>query len=207
MHVAGRAPAASRDELEEAREQFGKAMRAFGVLDVGTVNDKVLPASEKRKRIYQTAYFDKRSGGFYVCQKGHQYQKEEIEAARYLALNGYQVVMQPEGEGSRGVSLRLSKKGYKTFPEGRIGSLWYEQYTPMRGGADYVKQGLMHAHDKGASICVIYDRKLQISKVDVLRGIGKYNGQYVKQPKSVKKVFIITKLPISRRWGVYEWNR
>lgn len=181
-------------------------MAEFGVQNLDDVNLKNLTRSERKKRKYQAAFFDNHSGGYYVCQKGHEYNREEIEAARYLALNGFRVKMQPEGDGSGGVSLRLSKRGGNTYPEGKIGSLWYEQYSALGGAPMHVKRGIIHAHEKGVAIAVIYDKNLKLSRHAVDAGIRMYKTQPTTYPKSVQQVLYITKLPNSRRWGVFKWH-
>lgn len=181
-------------------------MKRFGVVELDAENTKNISPSERKKKEYKAAFFDNRSGGFYVCQKGHNYFKEEIEAARYLALNGYHVIMQPEGDGSGGISLRLAKSGHKSYPEGKIGALWYEQYTPLGGTVKQMKEGIMHAHEKGAEIAVLFDKYAKFNSTNIKDGMKRYRGQKTNHPKSVKKLLIITKLPKSRRWGVYEWQ-
>lgn len=160
------------------------------------------------KKKQPACFFDNRSGGYYVTQQGHNYNKDELDAARYLALNGYQVIMQPEGDGSGGVSLRINMKtGSNTYPEGKIGNLWYEQFSTFVGGANAVKKGLIHAHGKSAEIAVIYDKGRKLHREDIEEGISRYKRQSTTTPKTLfSKILIITKLPKSKKWGVYEWH-
>jgi hypothetical protein len=212
IYTNGRAPKATKEELEQSRERFQSALREFGVVDIDDV-ERYRDSRQKKKtrHQYRTAFFDKRSGGFYVTQKGHVYHREELEAAKHLAMNGYQVIMQPEGDGTSGaVSLKISKRGGKTYPEGKIGDLWYEQYTPSklsRNGVNAVYNGLSHAHEKSANIAVIYDAYKTLSSVDIKQGIENYKKREFSTPRTkFDKILVIAKLPKSRRWGVYEWT-
>lgn len=210
MYAGGRAPKASVEEIMQSREEFQKAMNEFGVTDLDDVDRR------RNKRKYKAAYFDNLSGGFYVMQKGHEYRKDEIEVAKALALHGLQVRLQPEGDGSGGVSLKInSKTGENTYPEGKIGQIFYEQYTTLKftssDGSKVILRGLKHANDKGASIAVIYDktyrspRKLHME--DVAHGIRRYKGQPTDNPKmEFEKIYIITKLPRRKHLVVYEWH-
>lgn len=78
MYAGGRAPKANAEEIAKSRTEFRTAMDEFGVEDL----DEKLPRRNKRK--FKSAYFDNRSGGFYVMQKGHEYQEDEIIIARRL---------------------------------------------------------------------------------------------------------------------------
>ncbi len=209
MYPGGRAPKANAEDIEKSRAEFRKAMDEFGVADL----DETHPRRNKRK--FKAAYFDKHSGGFYVMQKGHEYQEDEITVAKVLALHGYQVRMQPEGDGSGGVSLKLSDNGFPTYPDGLIGRIYYEQYTPkgFKAGnqSKAIKDGLIHVNDKGAPIAVIFDKSYQtpnkIHRNDISRGIARYKGQQTRRLKTqFQQILIITKLPRQKRLVVYEWH-
>lgn len=123
--------------------------------------------------------------------------------------------MQPEGDNSGGVSLKLSEKGFPTYPDGLIGRIYYEQYTPMSfkegNQSKAIKDALKHVNDKGAPIAVIFDKSYQtrnrIHRNDIARGIAKYKGQPTNRPKTqFQKILVITKLPRAKRLVVYEWH-
>lgn len=188
MYSSGRAPAATPEQLRESKQSFKNAMAQFGVLDADMVD------ARRNKRKYKAAYFDNRSGGYYVVQKGHLYNRDELEAAKILALHGLQVVMQPEGDNSGGVSLRVSSStGRNTYPEGLIGTLWYEQYSTsgLGSGHNSVYKGLRHAHEKGVDVAVIYDKNSKLHRADIMRGIARYKGLPTKTSKTeFKKIYI-----------------
>lgn len=202
MYSVGRAPAATAEQKKQSRRSFQNAMAKFGVLDADMVD------ARRNKRKYKAAYFDNHSGGYYVVQKGHLYDRHELEAAKIMALHGLQVVMQPEGEGNAGVSLKINPKtNHNTYPEGTIGSLWYEQYTASKfeknKGDNAIFRGLRHAHEKGVDIAVIYDKNSSLSRRDIIKGIQRYKSQKFSTPKTeFDKIYIIAKLPGARRKGV-----
>lgn len=179
-------------------------MNRFGVLDADEVD------ADRNRRKYKAAYFDNHSGGFYVTQKGHIYHREELEAAKVLALHGLQIVMQPEGDGSGGVTLRVSSKtNANLYPEGRIGSVWYEQFTTNKLSQNPInaaKNALSHAHKKGAEIAVIYDKQRVLHGVHIQQAVSHYKAQRSNHAKSVNQVLIITKPSSLRGWRVWSWQ-
>lgn len=72
------------------RAKVSERMRRFTDLTFGDVAH-----DETGKPI---AKFNVINGGFYVAQRGHNYRKEEIEAADVLASKGFAVILQPESE-------------------------------------------------------------------------------------------------------------
>lgn len=152
------------------------------------------------KRDVVNSWYDP-SGGYWIEQAGHKHHDEEIEAANYLASDGYRVIMQPED--SRGVSLRVSTKNDPLYPEGKVSRAWYEQYTPNSKKAnqsDDVVQALTHAHRKGASVAVLYDKYGLLHRDDIDRGIRRYKGMKFRTQRS--RLALIT---INNKGEIHEW--
>lgn len=180
--------------LSDNYAAFERDKAEFGVQSIAQKKHKGTPS----------AYFDKRTGGYYVLQEGHNFQPHEVEAAKILAKNGICVVMQPESEKKGGVSLRLSSKGSKTFPEGKIGALWYEQLSSKLSSHDEVKDALVHAHRKGASVAVLFCYAKHIQYGDITRGAKQYYGQSLEQKRVVEKLIVIARRPRGKGFEIIE---
>lgn len=185
--------------LEQSKNSYNSFLRDKALYGVQSVERRKYKGS-------QSAYYNKKSGGYYVMQNGHNFQKPEIEAARELAKHGYHVILQPESTEKGGVSLRLSGRGGETFPEGKIGTLWYEQYTSKSANTTAVKNSLKHAHSKGAEISLLYCPKETMMPNDVQRGIRMYNGQQFRQPRTVEKLICIFKNVRGRGLSITEYE-
>lgn len=186
----------AKEDLSAAYNEFEAAKAAFGV-------QSMIGKTNKKK---PSAYFNKRTGGFYVMQKGHNFQQHEIDAARILAQHGYHVIMQPERKDIGGVSIRISGKGGDTFPEGRIGSLWYEQFSSKLSDNNAVKNSLIHAHNKGASIAVLFCRRNPLPPNEVTHGKKRYYGQKLDNKRTVSLMIAITPKMRGKGFEVQEWD-
>lgn len=180
--------------IRENYAAFEEAKAAFGVQSI----------SKKKHNGAQSAYFDKRTCGFYVLQEGHNFQPHEIEAAKILARHGYCVTMQPESKEKGGISLRRSPQGGETFPEGRIGALWYEQYSSGASTNTDVKNSLKHAHKKGAIVAVLFCHSSPISSIEIERGLRRHYGQEYKESRTVKTLIVIAKSLRHKGYDVIE---
>lgn len=139
-------------------------------------------------------------------QDGHNFQKPEIEAAKVLARHGYSVVLQPESKDKGGVSFRLGKNGGDTFPEGRIGSLWYEQFTSQTSSHLAVKNSLKHGHEKGVELALLFNSEAHIPLREIERGIRMYGGQSFKQQKTVTKFICVCRSLRGKGWEISEYD-
>ena len=164
------------------------------------------PQKEIRaKRGLASSFFDERSGGFYIAQEGHNYVAEELEAAKILAHHGYRVVLAPE-DGREGSGCFRLIENKSPYAEGRIGSVWYEQYTPgvNGGGKNSIKNALWHAYEKGVPIALLYDKHGKTEGLNLEREIARHKGQKKDYEDSVTRLILIKKHPTRNLWSVLD---
>lgn len=132
-------------------------------------------------------YFNDKSGGYYITYNGHLYHGDEVEAAKILADNGFEVRLTSEQTSS------ITTPGGR-FKEGKISRFWYEQMTPESTNEDVLKRSIEHAHDKNASIALIYDVDGRYDDRKIGRAIGRYIGQHrVSNNYPVKEILVVSK--------------
>ena len=132
----------------------------------------------------ELSYINEKKGGFVVWMDGHKHGNEgkdnnEYKFAVALADRGYWVYLLPEDGREGSVTLRLSKKGDKTFVDaeskGLTGNVHYEQWSPTSTHKkNGILSGLQHASDKGCKILAIYDPTNVLNRKLVKLGMEKY---------------------------------
>lgn len=139
------------------------------------------------------SYFSNVGGGAVLFMRGHNYVKEEVEAAMILADNGYNVLFTPES-GIAWIS-RIDAKRRPKFVEGTINGKKYEQSTILQHVEDppkRVRKSLNHALDKGAEISLLYDKAGALHRNDIISGIEHFR-QYPNKAAKVKTLFVINR--------------
>lgn len=147
------------------------------------------------KGLKKAAWFDNHSGGYYIMQPLHEFEEgnyKEVSAARILASKGRHLILQNEGDGTGGVSLRVNKKTNKnTYPDGMVDRIWFEQYSTKNASNNSLKEAIDHAHIKGATIAVVYDVNNNITSEKIQKTINNYIKQYHEQSKTVMTVLVV----------------
>lgn len=148
------------------------------------------------------SYFNDKNGGFVVWMDGHQHEEEGKENEEYIlakaiADEGYWVYLLPEKNKDGAVTLRLTKKGDKTFVDGKVESLtgiaYYEQWSPTTANKKYgILGGLEHASDKGCELLAIYDPTNILDKELVRKGMREYEKGRSKGRSYIKMKGVIT---------------
>lgn len=89
--------------------------------------------------------------------KGHNYNAEEIEAAKALSNAGINVILTPEGVQYK---VYATNKAKMKFSEGYANIYSFEQRTPkdISNVTGSIKKALRHANEKHSDVCVIYDK-------------------------------------------------
>ena len=106
-----------------------------------------------------------RGGGYVAIEKSPmKHKKEEIELASILANKGYKVILKNESG---------SDPKIKT-PDGYLFNASFEQKTPIKDGANTIRNALFHAKSKRAGIALIYSKKGAFSRESVEKGIKLY---------------------------------
>ena len=114
------------------------------------------------------------TGAYVAYMKGHEYHIEEMEAAKHLADNGFNVVLTPEGPGYEIYATNIQKG---KFSEGTISQITYEQTTPKsidKAAKITVKNAIVHANKKRSDIALIYDRHSLFHRNNIEDGMRKY---------------------------------
>lgn len=146
------------------------------------------------------SYFSEVGGGYVLFHKGHNVDKNEIEAARIMADNGYAVELTPES----GVKFMKKINGKEKYVDGKVSSIEYEQSTPhptrldQEGLTRSVNNALEHAKSKGAEVALIYDKFNSYHRGDIDRGIKRFESNN----PSYRFKAIVT---VNTRREVYEW--
>ncbi|MCM1337719.1 MAG: hypothetical protein NC187_08195 [Candidatus Amulumruptor caecigallinarius] len=142
------------------------------------------------------------SGAYVLFEKGHNFQAEEVEAAKVMADSGIIVKLTPEND----ISFASAKdpKGNPKYTDGKLSVHTYEQRTPNKineRGADHtVNSALRHAASKNADVAVIYDKSGLLHRGDIQRGIQRYESYH--QNKHRFKAVVV----VSQQGKVYEWQ-
>ena len=118
------------------------------------------------------------SGAYVAYMTGHNYFPEEIEAARYLADAGFNVVLTPEGNGY----------------EGTVSQITFEQTTPKsitNTAETTIKNAIKHANTKRSNIALIYDKNSLFHREDIEKGMKAYQKSDKAWQKKVKAVLVV----------------
>lgn len=139
------------------------------------------------------SYVSDRSGAYMAYMKGHEYHEEEIEAARYLADSGFNVILTPEGDGFEVYATNV-KNGKHKFSEGTVSLITYEQKTPDRVDTTVevaVKNAIKHANTKRSQIALIYDKYSLFHRDDIENGMKLYQQKDKAWRNKVKAVLVV----------------
>lgn len=204
-------------EIRNSHEEFLYNLKRLGVSkDVEKAQGKQKKRKNRNKRNYykelrqdRPAWFDKKTGGYYIMQQGHEYGRGtrlEVEAAKLLASLGHKVILQPEGDGKGGISFRLNRKGNNGYSEGTIDSIYYEQFSSPKEQAEGVFQSVDHGHEKGVSTALLYNTSpMPLTDEVIKEGLKQYRDQIYSHTKTVKFLLILRKTkkrPILQKWSV-----
>lgn len=151
------------------------------------------------------------SGAYVIFHKGHNYDANEIEAAKIMADNGIIVHLTSEKDISQATATFINKKGETVhkFSDGRLSMDMnsYEQSTRStlvkknkKAQSTVVKDALEHAKDKKARIAVLYDKAGTLRRSDIRRGIRRYEG-FANNTHRFDAILII-----SQSGHVHEWS-
>ena len=151
------------------------------------------------------------SGAYVIYHKNHNFDQDELDAARIMADNGIIVHLTSERDISQATATFINRDGdriYK-FSDGRltINSLSYEQSTRSNNintdpdaGWKWVKKALRHGQDKRSKIAVLYDKGGTVTRENIAKGIQKYEEIRANTHR------FNTILVISKNGKVYEWR-
>ena len=131
------------------------------------------------------------TGAYVVYMMGHEYHKEEMEAAKYLADNGFNVVLTPEGPSYEIYATNIQKG---KFSDGTVSQITYEQSTPKGIVIDAqttVRGAIRHANLKHSEIALIYDRHSLFHREDIEKGMQYYQQSDKTWKKKAKVVLVV----------------
>lgn len=130
-----------------------------------------------------------KSGAYVLFMKGHNYNAEEIEAAKALSNAGINVILTPEGAQYK---VYATNKAKLKFSEGYANIYSFEQRTPkdIKTKESSIKQALRHTNDKHSQICVIYDKYNQFHRNDIDSGMNAYQ-EKTKDWEKIKAVLVV----------------
>lgn len=142
------------------------------------------------------------SGAYVLFENGHNYQSEEVEAAKAMADSGIIVKLTPENDIS--FASAVDPRGNPKYTDGKLSVHTYEQRTPNRineRGADHtVNSALRHAASKNADVAVIYDKSGILHRGDIQNGIKRYES-YPNNRHRFKAIVVV-----NQQGKVYEWQ-
>lgn len=133
------------------------------------------------------------SGAYVAYMTGHNYFPEEIEAARYLADAGFNVVLTPEGNGYEIYATNVKRGNYK-YSEGTVSQITFEQTTPKsitNTAETTIKNAIKHANTKRSNIALIYDKNSLFHREDIEKGMKAYQKSDKAWQKKVKAVLVV----------------
>lgn len=103
-----------------------------------------------------------KSGGYLAIEKSSaRHKPEELEAAKIFANKGYKVTLKNES-------------GELKTPDGYLFKASFEQRTPVRDGANTIRNALFHARNKKADVAVIYSKGHTFSRKSMEEGVKLY---------------------------------
>lgn len=121
---------------------------------------------------YSSGYFSDKGGGYVLVERSSMpHEKDEIEAAMYLADKGYIVTLMDESNKDRGSKVKT--------PDGKVFEATFEQRTPdgSQNTPENIRSALRHGRDKRSDMVVIYQKHGRHSRQAVEQGIRMYEQQ------------------------------
>ena len=164
---------------------------------------KYIKALESGLYDKELSFFDKNTGGYLLYSKNRNMDNMEYNAATFMAVNGKQITMTPEGE--EGYELIISN-GKPKYGDGRIGITSYEQRSPKAANEatarKTVENAINHARKKGATIAVLFDYSRSFKVQDIKHGAEHYERNHTETKYKSVKSFIV----VSGSGNIHEWD-
>ena len=187
------------------------AQKQHGTTKNVTPNTKAIKASSAKyikaleSGLYdkELSFFDKNTGGYLLYSKNRKMDNMEYNAATFMAVNGKQITMTPEGE--EGYELIVSN-GKPKYGDGRIGITSYEQRSPKAANEatarKTVENAINHARKKGATIAVLFDYSRSFKVQEIKHGAEHYERNHTETKYQSVKSFIV----VSGSGNIHEWD-
>lgn len=130
-----------------------------------------------------------KSGAYVLFMKGHNYNAEEIEAAKALSNAGINVILTPEGAQYK---VYATNKAKMKFSEGYVNFYSFEQKTPkdISSITRSIKRALHHTNEKHSDISVIYDKHNLYHRNDIENGMKEYQ-KHTSKWERIKAVLVV----------------
>ena len=166
-------------------------------------NAKYIKAIESGLYDKKLSFFDKNNGGYLLYSKNRKMDNMEYNAATFMAVNGKQITMTPEG--GEGYELIIANGKHK-YGDGRIGITSYEQRSPKAANEatarKTVENAINHARKKGATIAVLFDYSRSFNVQDIKHGAEHYEKNHAETKYQSVKSFIV----VSGSGNIHEWE-
>ena len=187
------------------------AQKQHGTTKNVTPNTKAIKASSAKyikaleSGLYdkELSFFDKNTGGYLLYSKNRKMDNMEYNAATFMAMNGKQIIMTPEGV--EGYELIVSN-GKPKYGDGRIGITSYEQRSPKAvneaTARKTVESAINHARKKGATIAVLFDYSRSFKVQEINHGAEHYERNHAETKYQSVKSFIV----VSGSGNIHEWD-
>ena len=187
------------------------AQKQHGTTKNVTPNTKAIKASSTKyikaleSGLYdkELSFFDKNTGGYILYSKNRKMNNMEYNAATFMAVNGKQITMTPEGV--KGYELIVAN-GKPKYGDGRIGITSYEQRSPKAANEatarKTVENAINHARKKGATIAVLFDYSRSFKAQDIKHGAEHYERNHTETKYQSVKSFIV----VSGSGNIHEWD-
>ena len=170
---------------------------------IKALNAKYIKAIESGLYDKKLSFFDKNTGGYLLYSKNRKMDNMEYNAATFMAVNGKQITMTPEGE--EGYELIIAN-GKPKYGDGRIGITSYEQRSPKAANEatarKTVENAINHARKKGATIAVLFDYSRSFKVQDIKHGAEHYEKNHAETKYQSVKSFIV----VSGSGNIHEWE-
>lgn len=164
---------------------------------------KYIKALESGLYDKKLSFFDKNTGGYLLYSKNRNMDNMEYNAATFMAVNGKQITMTPEG--GDGYELIIAN-GKPKYGDGRIGITSYEQRSPKAANEatarKTVENAINHARKKGATIAVLFDYSRSFKVQDIKHGAEHYEKNHAETKYQSVKSFIV----VSGSGNIHEWE-
>lgn len=166
-------------------------------------NAKYIKALESGLYDKKLSFFDKNTGGYLLYSKNRKMDNMEYNAATFMAVNGKQITMTPEG--GEGYEIIIAN-GKPKYGDGRIGITSYEQRSPKAANEatarKTVENAINHARKKGATIAVLFDYSRSFKVQDIKHGAEHYEKNHAETKYQSVKSFIV----VSGSGNIHEWE-
>ena len=134
----------------------------------------------KDSGLYSSVEFSEKGGGYVAIEKSSmKHTAEELEAAGFLADNGYKVIL-------------LNEAGSITTPDGYVFTYSHEQITPEGSTSENILQSLRHAKSKKADVALLYMKHNRHTRKTVEDGIKEFERVNQKSGYRFKQILIVT---------------